>query len=86
MISDLSRHPNHYSVLALVVSVALLLFVIAWPVAVMQMAIVMIAAAVYVVWGLVHHHMTKDLHADVILEYVIMAVLVVSVFWSFLMM
>lgn len=84
MISDISKYSNHYSVLALAVSLALLLFILAWPDALLQMTVVLLLTTTYVIWGAVHHHIIKDLTAEVVLEYLIIGILVTIVFWSLL--
>jgi hypothetical protein len=40
-----------------------------------QIAIVVATAAGYVVWGIVHHYIHKDLHLSVIIEYILIAFL-----------
>jgi len=46
-----------------------------------QAAIAVAVAVSYIVWGLVHHHIHKDLHASVIVEYLAIAIVgLVAVF------
>lgn len=40
-----------------------------------QMAVAVSIAASYVAWGLIHHHLHRDLHLSVIFEYLIIACL-----------
>lgn len=85
MISDISKHSNHYSVLAMIVSLGLLLFILTGSSAILQMLVVVLVSSTYVIWGVVHHHLLQDLTAEIVLEYLIIAVLVVAVFWALLM-
>jgi hypothetical protein len=85
MIADITKYSNHYSVLALLVSACLLLFVIVWPDALLQMLVVVFAVGAYVCWGIIHHHLIGDLKSEIVLEYLIIGVLVLSVFWSMLL-
>jgi len=45
----------------------------------------LVMAAVYVVWGIVHHQVKKEFHLRIILEYVLVA-FVASVVMIFLLM
>jgi hypothetical protein len=40
-----------------------------------QTAVVSALVLSYVSWGIIHHHLHKDLHFEVVLEYLIVAVL-----------
>jgi len=85
MISDITKHSTHYSALAVVLGLGILGVVWFRYDAVMQMIIVVATAGGYVAWGLVHHYLLKDLNTEIVLEYIIIAVLVVSIFWAFLL-
>lgn len=46
-----------------------------------QKTIVIATASSYAVWGIVHHHIHKDLHVSVLVEYVLIAIIgVLAVF------
>jgi hypothetical protein len=51
----------------------------------MQLSIVISMAVSYVVWGIVHHHEHRSLHAKIILEYLLIAVFAVLLFGSILL-
>ncbi|MGA3291864.1 MAG: hypothetical protein ABSC49_01815 [Candidatus Microgenomates bacterium] len=40
-----------------------------------QIAVSLALVAAYVSWGVVHHYLHKDLHFEVVLEYLVVAVL-----------
>ena len=40
-----------------------------------QIAVALAVAAGYVSWGIVHHHIHKDLHFSVIVEYFVISIL-----------
>lgn len=47
-----------------------------------QMAVAIALSASYVAWGVVHHSIHKDLHFEVVLEYLAMAVLGLAIIFS----
>lgn len=47
-----------------------------------QAAVAIATAASYVVWGIIHHMFHKDLHFEVFLEYVAIAVLGLAIIFS----
>ena len=85
MISDITKHSNHYSVLALILSLSVLAFVLLNYNSYLQMMVVLLASTLYVIWGVVHHYLLHDLGAEIVLEYFIIALFMVAVFWSFLL-
>lgn len=52
----------------------------------MNLAVVIAVAVAYVLWGIVHHSRSGDLHPKVVLEYVGIAILGVAIIWSVLLM
>lgn len=49
-----------------------------------QAAIALALAASYFVWGIIHHHLHRDLHLSVVLEYFAIAVLGIVIVFSLL--
>lgn len=47
-----------------------------------QLAAIIATAAAYITWGIVHHIMRKDINFEVVLEYIVVAVLGVIIVWS----
>lgn len=52
----------------------------------MILPVVIVVAAVYVLWGVIHHSRSGDLHPKVVLEYVGIAILGIAIVWSVLLM
>jgi len=50
----------------------------------LQMAIAVGVAGAYITWGIVHHHLHRDLHISVVVEYILIASLGVIVTLSIL--
>jgi sensor histidine kinase regulating citrate/malate metabolism len=38
----------------------------AWPNSYLQMMVVILTTSMYVVWGVVHHHILRDLKAEIV--------------------
>ena len=49
-----------------------------------QSAIIISSAGGYVVWGIIHHHIHKDLHMSIVLEYVAVATLGIVIIFTLL--
>lgn len=81
MLNDFRAHVNHYAVLMGGVMLGLWALVRWRFIPEMQLWVVVAMAAGYVLWGAVHHALIKDLTAKIMLEYVLIAVIFVSVFW-----
>ena len=77
-------HIQHYLPLTGILLFGALGFVYFTYDKVFQAAIVLATAAGYFVWGLVHHHIHRDLHLSVVLEYFAIAALGVAVIFSLL--
>lgn len=77
---DFSRHPLHYFFLLCFQLVGLwgLLWFAYRPLT--QFIILIYMAFAYVMWGIYHHHEHRDLHFKIILEYLLVAILVVLLF------
>ena len=50
-----------------------------------QNAVALATAASYVSWGIVHHYVHKDLHLEVILEYIAVATVGVIILFSLIL-
>lgn len=51
----------------------------------LQVSIAIIAGVAYVTWGLIHHHIHKDLHFEVFMEYLAVAVLGTVILFSLIL-
>ncbi|KKR28771.1 MAG: hypothetical protein UT61_C0042G0006 [Candidatus Woesebacteria bacterium GW2011_GWA1_39_8] len=75
---------RHYIPLVSIVLVALVGFILFSYDRAFQTFLVIAVAAAYVAWGIVHHHIHKDLHLSVIIEYVVIATLGLVIVFSLL--
>lgn len=77
----LSRDIQHYLPLVGILVAGLVGFLVFSYDRNFQAAIAVAVAVSYVVWGLVHHYIHKDLHTSVIVEYLAIAIVgLVAVF------
>lgn len=81
----MSKDLKHYLALIAFLSFGLTLFLIFDYNRQIQVGITLLMAAIYVVWGIVHHAVKKELHPKIIFEYLIVAT-VASVVMIFLLM
>lgn len=75
---------KHYLLLIAILSVSLGLFWVFDYNRQAQMGMALVMGASYVLWGIIHHSIKKDLHWRIILEYLIVAI-VASVLVIFLL-
>jgi hypothetical protein len=80
-----SQDFKHYLALIAFLSFGLALFIVFDYNRQIQVSITLLMAAIYVVWGIVHHAIRKELHPKIIFEYFLVA-FVVSVVMIFLLM
>lgn len=76
---EIRKHSWYYAGLVSVALLGLIVLVMSSFDRTMQMSVVVLLSFFYVVWGLLHHYMHHDLHAKIVLEYVLMGVLGVSI-------
>lgn len=50
-----------------------------------QVAVAIATGVSYVAWGLIHHHIHKDLHFEVIIEYAAVALLGIVILFSLIL-
>jgi len=50
-----------------------------------KMAIIISVGVSYVVWGIVHHYLNKDLYLEVVLEYIAVAILGLVIVFSLIL-
>lgn len=73
MISDIRNHINHYIVLGVWLSIGLLLFIMAGEMSSIQQLVVVLMAAGYGLWGILHHYILHDLTGKIAVEYLLVA-------------
>ncbi|MFZ5933146.1 MAG: hypothetical protein ACOYT7_03690 [Patescibacteria group bacterium] len=77
-----AKHLPHYLALFGILLVGGLSFALFSYDRVFQVAIAVATAVSYVVWGLVHHMLHKDLHLSVFIEYLLVASLGLIIIFS----
>ncbi len=79
---NFGKHLSHYLPLLGIFSLGVAGFVFFDYDRFFQMALAVAVAASYVVWGLIHHYLHRDLHLSVVIEYLIIACLGVVIVFS----
>ena len=74
----------HYLVLLVILDLAVAAFFLFSFNKMYQAAVVVAMGVLYVVWAVVHHHLSGDLHLRVVLEYVLISLLANLVILSLL--
>lgn len=67
------RHLGHYIFLLTIMLVGIVLVVLSGKNLSLQTGIVILLALSYFIWGLVHHALEKELHLEIVLEYILLA-------------
>jgi hypothetical protein len=75
MMRYFAKHLQHYLPLLGILLVGIVGFRLFWYDKNFQIAIVIGVAAGYLTWGIIHHHIHKDLYLSVLLEYVAISLL-----------
>lgn len=70
-------HILHYIVLAIILGVGVGAFLYASPDTALQFIVGIVIAASYVIWGIIHHALRKDLHQKVVVEYILIAAIAI---------
>lgn len=83
-LKKVTTHIQHYLPLLGILSAGTLGFVIFSYDRVFQASTVLATAVAYVVWGIVHHYIHRDLHLSVFIEYIAVAALGVAIIFSLL--
>lgn len=72
-------HLNYYLIEALVLGFGFFIVYLLDSFA-HQIAVVLIVVVIYISMGLLHHHLHHDIHKRIVLEYIIISILVISLF------
>lgn len=78
------HHLSYYGIVGLIQLAGLILIILAGGDKQMQMMYVVLMTLLYVAWGLIHHKIHHDLHAKVVIEYVLMGTLGISIMYFLL--
>ena len=75
MTSKSLRHLSHYIVLLVILMGGLVAMLASGKSALTHTIILICISLSYFIWGVVHHTLEKELHLEIVLEYLIMSVL-----------
>ncbi|MBI1871935.1 hypothetical protein HYS10_00795 [Candidatus Collierbacteria bacterium] len=75
MIGKPLRHLGHYILLLTIMLVGIVLVLLTGKNLSLQTGVVIFLALSYFTWGLFHHALEKELHLEIILEYILFAAL-----------
>lgn len=65
------KHAFHYVVLLLILGTGIGVFYLVQPNVTLELVTGMATAVAYVLWGIVHHALEKDLHPKIVIEYML---------------
>lgn len=82
LLQDLQKNKTHYLVLLFILFFGALAFFYFRQFPQAQILSVFLTATFYVLWGIVHHYLQKDLHLRIILEYLAVAIFGFLIVWS----
>lgn len=74
----------HYLVLLAILNIGIVAFLFFSYNKLYQLVVVGSMSGMYVLWGIIHHHLSEDLHLKVVLEYLLIALLAMAVVVSLL--
>lgn len=84
LLDEAKEHQRDYVVLVLGLLAGLGAFIWFSGQSIKQLAVVFMLAVFYFVWGVIHHYLKKDLYFKVVLEYLLISLLGLVVFFSLL--
>lgn len=67
----------HFLTLVIILVVGILTFIAVRPNTTLQLFVGIVTAVAYVLWGLIHHAMQKDLHRKVVVEYLLIGTIAI---------
>lgn len=73
----MKSHAIHFAVLVGILIIGVSVFLYAYGDRSMQLTVGIFTAVAYLVWGIIHHALEKDLHWRIVLEYVLIATIAV---------
>lgn len=71
MLTNFREYAEHYSVLALIFTAALVGLILFKTDLMMEQVVIWCLAGMYVLWGIVHHLIRRDLTGFIVLEYLL---------------
>jgi len=85
MIQDVRQHSTHYAFLAGFLTVMMALFLRFKDNEAAAAGVLLLTGTGYIAWGLVHHYLKRDLSAKIAVEYILMAMLVITILTAVLL-
>lgn len=76
---QIKNHWGYYLSLALIQLTGLILTFLLSYSRTLQMTVVVMVTTIYTIWALIHHKMEHDLHATIVIEYIVMGAFGISV-------
>lgn len=70
-------HILHYLVLAFILIGGTMTFWFVRPDTFLQLVVGIVTSLSYVLWGIIHHWLQKDLHQKIVVEYILIGVIAV---------
>jgi membrane protein implicated in regulation of membrane protease activity len=67
----------HFFILIMILAVGVLTFLSVRPNTSLQLFVGIVTAVAYVLWGLIHHAMRKDLHQKIVVEYLLIGTIAI---------
>ena len=79
MIKDIHLHLSHYIFLLSILIMGLVSYAFFAPFPDRQFGVVILTSILYIIWGIAHHHLEGSLHAKVMVEYTLIALLSIMI-------
>ncbi len=73
----MKRSVSHLLVLIAVLAAGVIAFMYVTPNATLQLYVGIVTAVVYVLWGLIHHVINRDLHQKIVVEYLLIGAIAI---------
>ena len=83
---DITHHFFHYFILLMIIFSGLAAFFSFRNYPMVQLLVGIVTALSYVIWGIVHHFVDKDLNVKVIIEYLAVAIFAIIILWNLLVL
>jgi len=84
MIDDLRRYPGHYLVLFVILGGSLVTFLFFGHSRLVKFRVAFLTSLAYLLWGIFHHYLKKDLNLTIIIEYTLVAIFSMVVIYTVL--
>ena len=68
---------SHFLVLVAILAVGVFTFIYVRPNTTIQLLVGIVTAVAYVLWGLIHHAIQKDLHQKIVVEYLLIGAIAI---------